>query len=135
MIIHEHLRIAIGIIYVYWLFHLIFRIKLLTNIAYLCLAADSCIFFWLWFIVVKGNCHFIIIFSILIIIYKISKAGLLNHLFISFNWYIFFLPCNYSMRKLISFLKFLMMASALEGCFCLKKSLHLFEKSIRPNLA
>lgn len=56
---------------------------------------------------------------------------MLNDWVIYLKWNVFFLTSNDPVWEFVAFLKFLMMAAALKGCFGLEEAFHLFKESIR----
>lgn len=78
--------------------------------------------------------HFLACFALvfLAIINRVSKASLTGNRVIDVYWYVFLFSCDYPMWKLVSLLKFLVMAAALESRLGLEELFHFFEKSIGP---
>lgn len=117
----------------YWLLILLPILQGPTHIADLSLAAHRSILLR-HMLCIPRYCHFWGCFALifLTIIIRVSKASLTGNSIIDVYWYVFLFPCDYPMWKLVSLLKFLVVAAALEGRLGLEELFHFFEKSIGP---
>lgn len=103
------------------LFSWLFSINWLAKVANFCLAAYCSILLCYTLIRYIRSGRGGVLRAIFIIINKVSKIITLNNSFVDVHRDVLFLPRNDSMGEPISFLKFLVVRSALEGRFSVEE--------------